>query len=257
MKRFPCVPLLLASLGLLSVSSGVALAAELPAAIQAVEARGAKIVGRFDAPNGLQGFAARYNGQGMALYLTADGQHVLLGTLLDAKGEDLSREPLERLVYAPMGEEMLTRMQDSTWIADGSDSAPRVVYVFSDPNCPYCNLFWKQARPWVDAGKVQLRHIMVGMLRADSAAKAAALLTAKQPAAALNEHERAGKASTLKPMKTIAAEVQQQLDDNLALMGELGAAATPAIFYQDADGRLQQQQGAPNADNLTKIMGPK
>jgi len=257
MKRFPCVPLLLAGLGLLSIPSVSALAAELPPAIQAVEARGAKIVGRFDAPNGLQGYAARYNGQGMALYLTADGQHVLLGTLLDAQGEDLSREPLERLVYAPMGEEMLTRMQDSTWIADGSDSAPRVVYVFSDPNCPYCNLFWKQARPWVDAGKVQLRHIMVGMLRADSAAKAASLLTAKQPESALKQHEMAGKASTLKPMKTIAAEVQQQLDDNLALMGELGAAATPAIFYQDAGGRLQQQQGAPSADNLTKIMGPK
>src|SRR3546814_8987929 len=61
--------------------------------------------------------------------------------------------------------------------------------MFSDPNCPYCNMFWKQARPWVESGKVQLRHIMVGMLRADSAGKSAALLSAKDPRAALNEHE--------------------------------------------------------------------
>lgn len=59
---------------------------ELPAAIKAVEGRGAKVVGSFDAPGGLKGYAARYNGQGLALYLTADGEHVLIGTLLDAKG---------------------------------------------------------------------------------------------------------------------------------------------------------------------------
>ena len=81
-------------------------------------------------------------------------------------------------------------MENSTWIADGNADAPRIIYMFSDPNCPYCNMFWKQARPWVESGKVQLRHIMVGMLRADSAGKSAALLSAKDPQAALNEHGR-------------------------------------------------------------------
>ena len=82
----------------------------------------------------------------------------------------------------------------NTWIADGAaGEAPRVIYMFSDPNCPFCNMFWKQARPWVEAGDVQLRHVMVGMLRPDSAGKAAALLAAKDPEAALNEHEAAGR----------------------------------------------------------------
>ena len=138
----------LALLGLLLTP--LAQADELPAAIKAVEGRGAKVVGSFDAPGGLKGYAARYNGQGLALYLTADGEHVLIGTLLDAKGEDLTKEPLERLVYQPLGQEMWQQLQDSTWIADGDDKAPRVVYMFSDPNCPYCNMFWRQARPWVE-----------------------------------------------------------------------------------------------------------
>lgn len=229
----------------------------LPEPIRALEARGAKVVSSFDAPSGLKGYAARYNGQGVALYLTPDGNHVLVGTLLDAKGEDLTREPLERLVYAPMGEEMWIRMESSAWIADGAKAAPRVVYVFSDPNCPYCNMFWKQARPWVESGKVQLRHIMVGMLRPDSAGKSAALLTAKDPSKALDQHEAAGKASTLKPMSDIPAKVHQQLQANLALMSELGAEATPAIFFRDAEGRLQQQQGAPQPQMLEAILGPK
>jgi thiol:disulfide interchange protein DsbG len=49
---------------------------------------------------------------------------------------------------------VLTLLQNSSWIADGSIGARRVVYVFTDPNCPYCNKFWAEARPWVQAGKV-------------------------------------------------------------------------------------------------------
>ncbi len=40
-------------------------------------------------------------------------------------------------------------------------------------------------------------------------------------------------------------------------MDELEVSATPAIFYLDANGELQQQQGAPSADLLVKILGPK
>ncbi len=193
-----------------------ALAETLPPAVQAIEARGAKVVGSFDAPGGLKGYAARYNGQGIALYLTPDGDHVVVGSLLDSAGEDLTKAPLEKLVYEPMSSEMWQRLESSTWIADGAAEAPRVIYMFSDPNCPFCNMFWKQARPWVEAGDVQLRHVMVGMLRPDSAGKSAALLAAKDPEAALNEHEAAGKASTLKAIKRIAPEVNEQLEANLA-----------------------------------------
>ncbi|GAB3461440.1 thiol:disulfide interchange protein DsbG [Azotobacter salinestris] len=254
MMRFERLSLLLAGLSLLVAPVR---AEELPAPIKAAEARGAEIVGTFEAPGGLKGYAARYNGQGMALYLTPDGQHVLIGNLLDAQGQDLTRPQLEELVYAPMGKEMWARMERSAWIADGSAAAPRTVYLFSDPNCPYCTLFWKQARPWVDSGKVQLRHIMVGILRADSAGKAAALLAVEEPERALREHEAAGKASTLKALAEIPTQIGKRLEDNLELMNALGAMATPAIFHLDERGRLQQQQGAPDPEALAQILGPK
>ena len=135
-------------------------AEELPEAIKKIEAKGAKIVGQFDAPDGLRGYAAQYQNRGMALYLTPDGKHVLLGNLYDADGNDLSSAPLQKLVYAPMSKEVWGKMEASNWIGDGNKDAPRVVYLFSDPNCPYCNMFWEQARPWVKAGKVQLRVTM-------------------------------------------------------------------------------------------------
>src|SRR3546814_8776272 len=43
--------------------------------------------------------------------------------------------------------------------------------------------------------------------------------------------------------------------DLLTLMGEMGASATPAIYYLDDEGRLQQHQGAPRPDALNSIMG--
>lgn len=78
-------------------------------------------------------------------------------------------------------DEVWNSLEKSKWIQDGDSKAPKVVYVFSDPNCPYCHTFWKQARPWVDSGKVQLRHIMVGVIRPSSKAQAATLLSAKNP----------------------------------------------------------------------------
>lgn len=249
---------------LLSLSLGAALlnapllhAEELPAPIRKIEEKGAKILGSFDAPDGLKGYAAQYQNRGMAMYLTPDGKHVLLGNLYDADGKDLSAEPLQKLVYAPMAKEVWNNLDKSNWIADGKADAPRIVYLFSDPNCPYCNMFWQQARPWVNAGKVQLRHIMVGIIREDSPGKSAALLAAKDPQQALQDHEKAGKASALKPLASIPAAVQAKLDANMKLMEELELSATPAIFYLDDKGELQQQQGAPAPGKLTQILGPK
>ncbi|KNX76946.1 dihydroneopterin aldolase [Pseudomonas sp. 250J] len=232
-------------------------AEELPKAIQQLQAKGAVIKGSFDAPNGLRGYAAEYHNNGIALYLTPDGKHVLVGSLFDEQGKDLSAEPLEKLVYAPMSKAVWAKMEKSAWIQDGKVDAPRTVYLFSDPNCPYCNMFWQQARPWVESGKVQLRHIMVGIIREDSPGKSAALLAAKDPAKALQEHEKAGKASTLKALDKVPEAVQKKLEANLALMEELGLAATPAIFYQDEKGQLQSQQGAPRPEMLGKILGKR
>jgi len=247
----------LAVASLLTFQTALLQAEELPAPIKALEAKGATIKGSFDAPGGLKGYAAEYQKQGMALYLTADGKHVLAGNLFDEKGEDLSEAPLQKLVYEPMTKELWNQMENSTWIADGAKTAPKVIYLFSDANCPYCNIFWEQARPWVKSGKVQLRHIMVGVIREDSAAKAATLLADANPELALQKHEQAGKSSTLKAMGTIPKDIQAKLDANMKLMDDMGLSATPSIFYKDANGHLQQQQGAPRPDVLAKMMGPK
>lgn len=248
---------MLSRLSLLStlVFASLAHAESFPEPIRQLQDKGAVIKGRFDTPGGLKGYAAEYQNSAMALYLTEDGKHVLVGTLFDEQGQDLSAEPLERLVYGPMGEAVWGQLAQSAWIADGRDDAPQTLYVFSDPNCPYCTMFWEQVRPWVTSGKVQVRHVMVGIIRPDSLGKSAALLAAKDPVKALADHERAGKGSPLAPLTPIPEALNTRLQANQALMQSLGLSATPAIFYRDGQGRLQSLQGAPGEARLTAVLG--
>jgi len=239
---------------------GITLAAQAkdwPAPIKAIEAQGVEVMGTFAAPGGLTGYAGMIDQHPLAIYLTADGKHAIIGTMVDAAGANLSEEPLDKLVRKPMTVKIWKQLEKSTWIADGSNSAPRTVYVFTDPNCPYCNKFWNDARPWVKAGKVQLRDIIVAILTPTSAGKAAALLSAKDPQAALTRHELQYAKGGVKPLGRISAQIRAQLDANQNLMQQLGSSATPTIFYKDASGILQKIQGAPPAQMLAKIFGPR
>ena len=151
---------ILPSLALLTLPM-LAQAADYPAPIEAMRDRGIEVLERFDAPSGLTGYTAMYNGRPLALYVTEDGEHALIGSLLDAKGEDLTGAVLEEKVSRPQSKVMWEKLSSSNWIADGSDKAEQIIYVFTDPNCPYCKRLWKDARPWVDAGKIQLRLSLI------------------------------------------------------------------------------------------------
>jgi thiol:disulfide interchange protein DsbG len=238
-------------------STSAPAAAARPPVLAAIEAKGFEVLGQFDAPSGLRGYAGLAGQQPLAVYVTADGQHALVGTLLDAKGDDAGADALQRLVAAPMSNRIWTQLEKSRWVADGKADAPRVVYVFTDPNCPYCNKLWENARPWVDAGKVQLRHVMVGVIRPDSATKAAAILAASSPADALARNERNREAGGIAPAATIPANIRSALDANEALMAQLGFQGTPGILFRDAQGLVQRRSGMPPDSDMTLVFGPR
>ena len=249
-----------------------ALGQERPAALRALEKQGVTVVGSFAAPGGLTAWAAYTGQQPVAFYATPDGKHVIAGTMLDAEGKNLTRESLDKAVRGPMSAGLWKQIESSAWIADGEAKAPRTVYVFTDPNCPYCNKFWADARPWVDSGKVMLRHVMVGILTPTSSAKAAALLAEKNPAAALAAYERGHAAENakalssgrprplghdgLKPLANIPAAIQAQLDANEKLMNAWGLQATPAVVWRDQTGSVQMRTGAPEGA-LAEIFGSR
>ncbi|MGT9273473.1 thiol:disulfide interchange protein DsbG, partial [Escherichia coli] len=161
---------------LLALLPAIAFAEELPAPVKAIEKQGITIIKTFDAPGGMKGYLGKYQDMGVTIYLTPDGKHAISGYMYNEKGENLSNTLIEKEIYAPAGREMWQRMEQSHWLLDGKKDAPVIVYVFADPFCPYCKQFWQQARPWVDSGKVQLRTLLVGVIKPESPATAAAIL---------------------------------------------------------------------------------
>ena len=274
-----CTPATAIALGIALASAAATVAfaatplpAPLPAPLQALEKQGLSVVGTFPSPGGVTAYAAHMGTEPVALYLTADGKHVIAGTLFDAGGRNLTTDALAKVLDKPIADAVWGQLEKSHWIADGRDDAPRTVYVFTDPNCPYCNKLWADARPWVDAGKLQLRHVMVGILTPTSAGKAAALLNEKSPAAALDAYERGHTASNaktlasgrpkplgnegLKPLAPVPPALQARLDANAKVMASYGLRATPALVWKDASGKVQMRQGAPEGD-LAAIFGPR
>jgi thiol:disulfide interchange protein DsbG len=230
--------------------------ADKPAVVGQLEKQGLEIVGEFDAPGGLRGFAAVTGQQPIAVYVTPDGKHAVVGTLIDADGKNASAPALQRMVVEPMSKRIWTQLEKSSWVADGQANATRVVYAFMDPNCPYCHRFWEAARRWVQSGKVQLRHILVGVIREDSANKAAAILSADSPSKAFALHEQRNAEGGIQGLAVIPPDARARLEANEQLMTELGVQGTPGVLFLDEDGMLQTVSGMPAPEDMKTVLGP-
>lgn len=230
---------------------------ELPAPIAQLTDHGISDIKRFDAPGELQGFAGRANGHRLALYLTPDKQHVIVGNMFDADGQNQTKSKLKQVLGQDTGDNTWQQLEDSHWIGDGNSEAPITVYEFVDPNCPYCHKFYEQSRPWVKNDQVEIRHILVAVLKPSSQSKAAAILQADKPARAFAQHENQYASGGIEPADTIKASTKKAIAQNTRLMSRLKIRGTPGLVYKDDSGDIQIKQGLPGSSALKKIFGPK
>lgn len=229
---------------------------ERPAVIQALEAQGLDVIKEFDVGGGLRAFATAAGDRPIAVYVTSDGK-AIVGTRVDATGESIDEKTLQNLVAKPMDDKAWTQLESAHWVQDGKADAPRIIYAFSDANCPYCHKFWEAARPWVQAGKVQLRHLLVGVIKEDSPAKAAAILGAKDSSAAFAENERNFDRGGIKPAKNVPDDALKILDEHQMLMFSMGFRGTPGIVVRERDGQVKKFNGMPQAEQLAEVLGPR
>ncbi|MDQ0457469.1 thiol:disulfide interchange protein DsbG [Rhizobium paknamense] len=218
-RPFTAIPLALLIGGVLTTGANAEDKA-YPEILKTIEQQGIRILGEMQVPGGLRAFAAKAGAQ-------------------------------------PLSEGAWTKLEAASWVQDGDPDAPRIVYSFTDPNCPYCNRFWLAARPWIESGKVQLRHVMVGVIRQDSPAKAAAILQARSPEDALTENERKHADGGITPLDTVDGDTAGKLERNAALMTELGFGGTPAIVFKTEAGKIDTFPGMPSEAQMEALLGPK
>lgn len=226
-----------------------------PEPIQALEREGLTIHESFDVGGGVTGFAMSMQGQLVPVFLMPEGDRAIIGTMIDGTGNGLFQDRFEDAVIAPATEAAWELMESHRVVVEGADDAPHVLYTITDPNCPYCHRLWESALPLVEAGELQVRHVMVGTLSQDSVGKAAAILQSDDPAYAMHSHQAAFQEGGITPATEIDAGTQELLDAGREIMGIGMVTGTPASFYKDADGRIQRIGGAVPEEDLRERFG--
>lgn len=216
-----------------------------PEPIKSLEAQGVEIVESFQAPGGLRGYIGRYRQRAMEIYLTEDGRHAIVGTMIDGAGEPVAAE---KLMDAMASDIDWNSLEDTHWIADGDPDGQQIVYAFIDPNCPYCGVFWQASREYLKTPGVQLRFIMVGMLRPSSEGLAAEILAADDPVAALAQHEQRREQGEVREPGRVANRFLKEVRDNTSYMRSQDIYATPTVVFKDRNGRVQVVQGVPSEE---------
>ena len=135
-------------------------------------------------------------------------------------------------------------LSHTRYVEEGSKGP--IVYDFLDPNCPYCHQTYVWLQNPIDGGQLRVRFVIVGFLSPGSKGKAAAILAAPKPLAALRRTENGfamtpnGPEGGIKPADAaVVANVLNQLQFNQSrldgkeseLFGMEGAAV-PFLVYQ-------------------------
>lgn len=137
----------------------------------------------------------------------------------------------------------------------GSPMSARTVYVFFDPQCPHCAALWNSAKPLKSQAKFV--WIPVGIIGQASISQGATILAAKDPVAAMDEHE----ASILAKQGGIGASGDNDaqkpaVEKNTALLNRFGFASVPTIVALNAQtGALVTNEGSLPTPELANLLG--
>src|SRR5262245_597485 len=118
---------------------------------------------------------------------------------------------------------LFAALEKADAVVEGAKEPKRVLYVFWDANCYYCNLTWKALQYYEKAG-LQVRWVPVAYQKDNSAALAAAVMGAKDRAAALRENETRYRPKSydggIKAAAKVPADLAIELEENMTLRSE-------------------------------------
>lgn len=243
---------LLATVAAVAVASPV-MAADKPDIILEMEDKGFSFVKSFDTEaKDITGYVMQAGaGEHLITYVSEGAPgHMFVGSMVNAKGQNLT--PLHDELHVPKPDytEMLKELQDAKTIQGGTEGK-RKMYVFLEPNCGFCKLIYKAMADY-DLSNVEVHYVPVAFMAGEKSVKqAASLLQAKDPLAALHAHEMKSPAEMVEPTEA----TRQALEQNTQLMNKYGFGGTPAVVYEAEDGSALAEPGMPMLRKLAKILG--
>jgi thiol:disulfide interchange protein DsbG len=138
----------------------------------------------------------------------------------------------------------------------GALMSANTVYVLFDPQCPHCAHLWQSSIPL--QGKVKFTWLPVSLLNAKSLPQGAAILTAANPAEAMNAHEREllANGGGISASASMPPDVEAAIKNNTALLDRLGATSVPFLVAKhQGSGQVVTQAGSMGTEALAQFLG--
>lgn len=221
----------------------------------------AVILNQFNALDNLQGFViqdARTNNQSI-VYADSQGRYLVFGTVIDAKGRNVSQQNFQQYIAPQSANVAFNYIGSTTWIQQGSNSAPHQLYVIFDPNCTYCHRLYESLQPFIADGSLAVRWVPVAFLKPTSNGRVYAILSSPTPVKMLAQNEASFNETSedggVPPLSNPSALVKQQLQNNMAFLTETQIIATPALLYKTNAGGEKLDMGLSDPSKLKDIIG--
>lgn len=175
---------------------------------------------------------------------------LLLAATLSACDASTSSAP----AAAPPAD-VVAASQKGTGFTAGSAMAKQTVYVYFDTQCPHCGELWKSFKPL--ANQVRMVWIPIGVLNNASVSQGAALLAAKDPVQAMDQHESLMRTNRSGMSAAYPSSAQRRvIEANTALFQRIGGTSFPLIVTRHAvTGATIQQAGSAPTAALRQLLG--
>lgn len=131
-----------------------------------------------------------------------------------------------------------------------------IAYVFFDAQCKYCAALWQSLKPL--ESQARFVWIPVGLLNRASTTQGAAILSAADPVAAMNEHEElfSGGRGGISASSNVSDALEADIRSNTALMQAMGGRSIPYVVARNAKtGQLVTRAGAAPTAEMASFLG--
>ncbi len=189
-------------------------------------------------PSGVDGIVEVLLGQNRIVYSDLAGKHIFSGHLFELDThEDLTERRLSEITRV---DPKLLRLADAFDVVHGSGT--RQVYLFEDPDCPFCKKFESEL-PKVKDVTFHIFLYPLTSIHPHAYDHALGVWCSK-------DRQKAWSDKMLKGIEPAPAKCDNPIDRNLTLGDKLHIDGTPTMIF--ADGRVHA--GTVSADELEQLL---
>jgi thiol:disulfide interchange protein DsbG len=140
------------------------------------------------------------------------------------------------------GEQLWQELEQVQSLPIGTVNAGQKIYIFMDPNCPYCKNIAGDIIGFIGGGqKIDARIIPVGILGPDSADKVRSIYQDANPATAWLGYLQTGQLPRVTTRKT--TDMQEK---HFALFRRWNFDLVPFFVWRGGDNKVYVMRGTPN-----------